>query len=343
MNIVLLGGSKFMGLATLKLLIAHEGVKTIFVINRGYSYWNDKFNEIVNEKVTHIKLDRKNKEEFNICITKLTKENYINYFIDFSCYKAKELPDLTSIIFGKYIYISTDSVYNASEIGQLRNIRYFFEEKNPPLITEDQVSFNPDNIDKYIDKDDYGYNKLLCELAIKEQLCEVGKYYFIRLPDVLGPYDDTYRLWYYLIWLKHEYIKSIEIEEVDTIRKLSFVFSEDVARFIIFLIDNNPNSNVFNLSCDENITLKEFIEFVNVKSVDFKIIEGGYAHTYYPSVTIGAISNKKVKDIGFKFSTLYDAINESVKFFKSAEIYLKEYKKMIGDLPKEIRKFIIKN
>jgi nucleoside-diphosphate-sugar epimerase len=346
MNIILLGGSKFMGLEVLKKLIESDNIKSIYVINRGNIYWNNKFNEIANKNVTHIKADRRDKENFKSTLSSIMEKVNIDFVIDFSCYKEKDLTGLLSLSdkFGKYIFISTDSTYNASELGLIRTKDFFFKEKDISLITEEEVKFIPENADKYKDRDDYGFNKLLCEFYISKTL-PMDKYYFLRLPDVIGPFDDSYRPWYYLIWFKYDNLVPIELEEVDTVRKLSFVFSEDVAWFIIYILDNEINikENIFNLACDENITLKEFIEYIGKKEINFKVIEdGAYAHTYLPSVTIGPISNERAKMLGFTFTNLFEALGKSVEFFKNAEVYEKEYNEMKADLPRAIRKIIEK-
>ena len=55
------------------------------------------------------------------------------------------------------------------------------------------------------DFDSYGYKKILCEeLFAKHAAVNSNSIQFValRLADVIGPYDETHRLWKYLTWMK---------------------------------------------------------------------------------------------------------------------------------------------
>ncbi|CAD7943051.1 unnamed protein product, partial [Amoebophrya sp. A25] len=52
----------------------------------------------------------------------------------------------------------------------------------------------------------------------------------LRLPDVIGPFDDTGRLWAYWLWLHSG--EPILVSDRDAAQPLAVVFSGDVARFI---------------------------------------------------------------------------------------------------------------
>ena len=70
----------------------------------------------------------------------------------------------------------------------------------------------------------------------------------MRLADVIGPYDETYRLWKYVTWMKALLGQSTRLSEEQTVQmrgskikyevprdvehKLSFTYSYDVANFI---------------------------------------------------------------------------------------------------------------
>ena len=60
----------------------------------------------------------------------------------------------------------------------------------------------------------------------------------LRLPDVIGPYDSTDRFWCYIKWLQNTKSYPIPLNEKDKTEKLNFVYSVDVARFIMKLIFN---------------------------------------------------------------------------------------------------------
>ena len=78
-------------------------------------------------------------------------------------------------------------------------------------------------------------------------------------------------------------------------------------------------------------------EILNIK-YDYTVVDG-LSKSYYPSVSIGPISNEKAKKyLNWKPSPIKLAIEMSVNFFKNeGGKYEKEYEKMKKDLPSEIR------
>lgn len=76
---------------------------------------------------------------------------------------------------------------------------------------------------------------------------------------------------------------------------MSFVYSLDVAWLILYLIQNNiEESNIINV-CSSPCS--NYLELINHISSEIKFIEKGFAHSYYPSVNCGTISNEKLTKI----------------------------------------------
>lgn len=81
----------------------------------------------------------------------------------------------------------------------------------------------------------------------------------IRLPDVLGPYDNTNRYWCLLEWIKQSHKYPLEINARDKTSKLSFVYSKDVAELVHRLLLNRESVEKYrsyNVACKEMITYK---------------------------------------------------------------------------------------
>ena len=103
--LILLGGSSFQGLTLLRKL-ASEKKKKIVVVNRGNSYWNNESGKLIaenSERITHVKVDRKNSEKFIqnmiIVLLKLTKNgDRIDSIVDFSCFKPAVLADTLNVL-----------------------------------------------------------------------------------------------------------------------------------------------------------------------------------------------------------------------------------------------------
>jgi len=187
MRILLFGGSKFMGLDLLIKLSKIENVE-IFIINRGKIHWNGLFYELVksNKNIYHFISDRDNDNQFKTTLNHIKQlvskssqpknENFIyfDYIIDFSCFvedDAKLVLEEFPKLFKYYIFISTDSVYNASNISLERNEEFFLCKDDSNKIEsvkeeEGYLSESSERRKKLKKRDSYGYNKLKCERVI---------------------------------------------------------------------------------------------------------------------------------------------------------------------------------
>ena len=108
--------------------------------------------------------------------------------------------------------------------------------------------------------DPYGYKKLECENYLCVTFANLTS---LRLPDVIGPFDETQRLQKYVAWFTFDQIKApIGYEDKDLNRKLSFVYSEDVVKVILKVLDQPAETGlrIWNLACKEQIFLKDFLE-----------------------------------------------------------------------------------
>lgn len=77
-------------------------------------------------------------------------------------------------------------------------------------------------------------DKLKCEVYLSRR--KPVPYLNLRLPDVLGPFDNTNRYWSLLKWIKESARYPLELNHKDRDSKLSFVSSKDVAQLIWQLI-----------------------------------------------------------------------------------------------------------
>jgi hypothetical protein len=180
MNILILGGSKFMGLQLVENLINLKEDKQIninlYIINRGKIYWNGYLNKLISNKdYIHIyKADRDDSIQFDKILDQIQEDSTSKYFehiIDFSCFNKKHVKNLlmkNKFNFKNYIFISTDSTYNASLLALERNMEYFLHTQTVPLINESDIYLTDDkNVKKKLkNHDEYGYNKIKCEQEV---------------------------------------------------------------------------------------------------------------------------------------------------------------------------------
>lgn len=381
MKILILGGSKFMGLKLIEKLIS-IGEYNIYIINRGNVYWDGLFYEIIKDRknVIHYKADRNNKIEFKNVLQDISQEvekdgKLIDYIVDFSGFEKRQVRKLLKYFhqsFKNYIYVSTDSTYNSSPLALERNEEFFVNNKNVELVREEMSFWSGDlTIRKKLKKhDEYGYNKFKCELEIEQffkqfNLIELGKnYLFLRFPDVIGSYDESYRTWLYIEWIKNSNMLPIEYEKVDTLRKLSFVNKSDVVDLCVKIFSDEIEikeksfwNQAYNIASEENLTLVEVVDYIcnkinsnpNTSQYNHKYNIVDYcAKTFYPSVTIAGVDISKAKRIlNFKPRSVYEGLDEEIEFFIYADKhkfdkFSKEYTEMLNELPKIIRDHVKK-
>ena len=347
MNILILGGSEFIGRTFVDSLI-QAGDSKMFTINRGKQYWNESLKD--KKGVNYYYGDRNEYMEFEKLLQYVSKKEKIgeggkkwDLVVDFSCFERKEVKSVIRALRDKcklYVFISTDSIYDVCD-KKLRRDDFIKEEYG--------VRPESDKIIEELNKnEDYGNDKLKCEEYLRSHINENDfNYICLRLPDVIGPYDTSGRFWAYMLWIKNAIECPIHVNKYFKLRYLSFVYSEDVCKLLMGIKDiikqnddntkkwlSEINTESFNVCFDNPITLKVFIDMVakemgiaDLEFIDEKdLISSG--KFFYPSVECGPLNNSKAKKLlNFKSIEIETAIKETVKFFKQAEKYMTEFKK----------------
>lgn len=142
------------------------------------------------------------------------------------------------------------TIERRDEVDLEKNPKYY----NPSgLILEEYAFHNKRNhrFRNYLLKmDAYGFEKFQCEYVLKKNAEQADlKYLILRLPDVIGPYDDSARFWKIVLQMSailklREDPKAVDTlkfefaqEEIDS--KLSFVSSLEVSGILQSLISAN--------------------------------------------------------------------------------------------------------
>jgi len=169
--------------------------------------------------------------------------------VDFSAYDSRATRDATTLLRHKadvYVHISTDSVYDVCD-----------PDRRPAGPVREQDSVRPDDKglrDLLSDHHDYGHRKLEAEeqLVIQRHNHTDGQpgipYVILRLPDVLGPRDTTYRFWLYQLWVRlaarlpqHP----VTVPKFLLEQKNSFVYVDDVAAVVQQAVEAQRDNELF--------------------------------------------------------------------------------------------------
>ena len=285
-KVLVLGGTQFMGRLLVSKLIDLKRYD-ITLLNRGFS--PNPFEE--NRSIKVIKCDR---AERNQCIKLLTSQRVLwDYIIDFTGFHPLQIEDIRTaltrnnrITMKQYIFISTDSIYMS--VTSPNHLHAIEEMDTEPPTMEYIKMLKQRNAYQY----DYGANKRLCEVALQkyhrsismkkevndvnhegeeeedeefhmEELGLAIPYTILRLPDVLGPYDNigVYAEYMNRRWRNHSipaYIsphlmrKRLNSPQIDHSTLLfdymnysfSIAYAPDVVRAIVQVMTASPKDLV---------------------------------------------------------------------------------------------------
>lgn len=331
-QILIFGGNGFIGTRTSELLIAAGHHLTL--VNRGNWYWDSAFN--VRPHTRQISCDRAQALEKCAKLKEfIANSEGLDAIIDFSAYHPQNIDDALKLVSGKagfYVYISTDSVYEVCEKNHT----------GPSLETDAVRPSSPKRQAELERTDSYGHNKLACEEVLDKHRREGygPPYISLRLPDVVGPRDSTYRWWIYQLWMRLRPFleKDVTVPARVFDQPMSLVYVEDVAQTIFQLVQSRskylygsspsppgpPLDQAYNLAMHETPTLyqllKDIREELNLSdSVIIKTDGGEETMQLFPSVRAGPVNiSKAVNYLGWIPTDYRTVVKETVGFYEGA-------------------------
>lgn len=321
-TILVFGGNGFIGAVTVEKLL--RGNYSVVLINRGNWYWDTA--ETVKPYVKHVKCDRM--QSLQRCaglqhyIWSLEAPTMFEAVIDFSAYHVFEINEALKMLEGKikkYIYISSDSVYEVCN-------------KTHSGLTREEDAVRPESKaerEHFKRKDDYGNRKLECEEELQKQASSSTgvPYISLRLPDVVGPRDNTYRWWIYQLWIKLvDYLdEPLSVPKRLWNQPMSFVYVNDVADVITDCVSSGLNIyyNAYNLALAETPTLTQFLHGLmdSLNLEDIEIFENPDEEGFYlfPSVRSGPLDTTKAKKLlNWNPTSWIDVLDHTALFYEKA-------------------------
>jgi 2'-hydroxyisoflavone reductase len=176
-DVLIIGGTRYMGKVTVERLLARGDRVTVFSRGSTRPPWWDQ--------VIHIHGDRNDYPDFS---SKL-KGRWFDAVIDTQAYKWEDVESAVHTFrgnVGRYLLVSTSSVYLEGKVDFFNHCPY-----NEGAVDWSQLKYTyPPG------EDPYGVGKRLCE----KWLMENGDipYTIVRIPAVMGPDDPTGRMWWWV-------------------------------------------------------------------------------------------------------------------------------------------------
>ncbi|ESN93641.1 hypothetical protein HELRODRAFT_180732 [Helobdella robusta] len=321
-NILVFGGNGFLGAKTVdKFLARHDNVT---IVIRGNWYWDSKTK--IKPFVKVILCDRKkylseNCPEF-VDFLKNKDFDKFDAVVDFSAYSDHEIKEALKLLKHQaklYVYISTDSIYDVCDTPD-----------SEPIKEESAIRpFDKDRRERLSEHHQYANKKFLAEEELMSKRKDHGiPYVILRLPDVVGPKDTTFRIWIYHLWIKLAQLlpeKPVTIPRFLKNVQNSFVYVEDVANVLEQLTSAKRSEEVldqvYNLAWHENITTEFFLRTIEkhlgIKKQKFINDDDSATMYLYPTVRAGTLdSSKAVKYLSWNPTPFDDAIKATVDFYE---------------------------
>lgn len=332
-RILIFGGNGFIGSEAVYRLIGRGDYVTM--LNRGNWYFDseERIKPFVKD---HFKCDRE--QVLRLECPQILHSGRYDAVIDFSSYNPRQIEQAINVLQGRiglYVFISTDSVYEVCD-------------KDHEGLTKEEDAVRPKNRGKQLTlkkKEKYGHEKLACEEELQLQR-QTGGFPFVvlRLPDVIGPRDNSFRFWTYQLWVQTHKAIAHPVHVPDSVADLKFslVHVEDVAEAIVNILDagNKVYDQAINLAFEEEFTLRKLIEAIaKKKKVDLESLQfftdDDLAWYTYPTVSKGPLDTRKAKDlIEWNPLSWEDAINSLTEFYNNAmtdKKWIKEKEMVLAD------------
>jgi nucleoside-diphosphate-sugar epimerase len=283
MKILMIGGTRFFGIHTVKALLnkGHE----VTIATRGIT--QDEFGGSISRLI----IDRTDENSMKNVLS----GKHFDVVIDKIAYCSNDIKYALDVVdCDKYIYMSSTSIY---------------EPKHWDTREEDFDAVGNNFV--WCSRSDFSYaeTKRQAEYALFQHYRN-KKFISIRYPFTIGPDDYTQRLNFYV---KHVFDEQpMNIDNLDC--QMSFIRSDEAGEFMAFLTDNDY-SGAINGASNGTISLREIITYVEYRTAKKAIISADGDAAPYNGEPEYSINTDKSVELGYQFSNLKDWIYDLLDYY----------------------------
>jgi len=293
LRVLVLGGTQFLGRLFIKHLL-EDDLKSVTMLNRGNT--ENPFGE----KVKHIKIDRYFDDPETL-IEELKKMSYFDVVVDFTGLHGVHLLDIVKELMGKtshYIYISCANVYYFDEFVGTGKL------KERPLAHPEDESIegielqNPIGNELFVSSGKLSAETFLLDMYNKHAFPVT----ILRLPDVVGPYDNKGRHLGIQMALTRNLDLGTKVKHKNA-ETFSLIYAKDVITAINQTIKEKDKTfgKILNIAGDEDITIRGYAENIgNILKITPKFDNKKVA--LLPSILSGTLDNSLAKRILFNWT-----------------------------------------
>lgn len=283
MNILVLGGTRYMGKHIVKELLA----KNYFVTIGTRGVTADDFGNQVNRLI----IDRTDKNS----LAQTIPNRVYDVIIDSLAYCSNDVKYLLdSVKCKKYIQISSASVYDELHSNTKENE---FDAYRKAIV--------------YCNRTDFPYYEIKrqAECAIVQAYSHIHSVR-IRFPFVIGEDDYTKRLYFYI-----EHIIQQQPMFVDNLNaNMAFVRSDEAGKFVVSFVENDFVGAINGASA-ETISVKDIISYVEFKTGKEAVLADDGDPAPYNGTGDYYLDICKATALGFSFSPLESWIYKLIDYY----------------------------
>lgn len=283
MNILILGGTRFFGIHTIKALL--DKGHTVTIATRGIT--QDEFGDAVSRLI----LDRNDEESMRNALS----GKHFDVVIDKIAYCSNDIRYALEVVdCDKYIYMSSTSIY---------------EPKHWDTKEEDFDAVGKDFV--WCSRNDFPYDevKRQAEYALYQHYGN-KEFISVRYPFTIGPDDYTQRLNFYVKHVLNE--QPMSIDDIDC--QMSFIRSDEAGEFMAFLADSDYTGAI-NGASNGTISIREILAYVENRTAKRAIISSEGDAAPYNGEPEYSINTDKAAKLGYPFSNLKDWIYDLLDYY----------------------------
>lgn len=289
---LVLGGTAFFGKKLVQLLLNKEIEVTIATRGKSNDQFGDQVKRLIIERADKESLQKEfNDKKWDVCF-------------DQTCYSPQEALDISEILkdkIDKLIFTSSGAVY---DFGATRKEEDF----DPFHYKIERMGVRKE----YVGISGYQEAKRSAEAIYFQQA--TFPVAAVRFPFVIGTDDYTKRLKFHVDSIMEE----IPMYIPDLNNKLDFITSDDAARFLFWLADNNLTGPI-NGSFENDILFKDLIGLIEKIVGKKAIITSNKEDNHKPSPYIlsgdYSLDSSKATNEGFQFSSIEENLHSIINYY----------------------------
>jgi nucleoside-diphosphate-sugar epimerase len=305
MDILIIGGTRYMGRIVVEKLLDRGDNVTLFSRGNTRPSWWDQ--------ITHIAGDRDEREEFS---AKLKGKSF-DAVLDTQAFRKEDVVSAVEVFrgnIGRYAMVSTGSVYQDGKLD--------FSTHCP--FKESDVEWSALDYTYPEGEDAYGVGKRHCEKWLQEN-CDIP-YTIVRIPAVMGWDDPTGRMWW---WVQRALDGKGIVVPAENRAPFRTLYSGDAAANFIRAIDSPAAANqTYHTAMDEVVTTERWADLIwqaagntcEVTYVPNEIISNSDLETYAPplnrSVPYIHDLSKAKSEFGFQTTPITEWIQLTVDWYR---------------------------